>query len=65
MTLERALKGLSNLTTTQKVLDYSNAELRQVGADKEAECRELCKQLHEIRGHAQIIVQNLLGCRQI
>jgi hypothetical protein len=22
MTLERALKGLSNLTTTQKVLDY-------------------------------------------
>ena len=38
--------------------------LRQKLATKEAECKELHKQLHEVRGHAQLL-QNKLSLSEL
>ena len=43
--------------TEQETIDFT--ALQQKLAAKEAECRELHKQLHELRGHAQILQNNL------
>jgi hypothetical protein len=48
--------------TEQEIIEYS--ALQQKLAVKEAECKELHKQLHELRGHAQIL-QNKLAVAEI
>jgi cell division protein FtsB len=48
--------------TTQEAIDF--AALRQQLAAREAECKELRKELHELRGHAQIL-QNKLAVAEL
>ena len=48
--------------TKQETIDFT--ALQQKLAAKEAECRELHKQLHELRGHAQIL-QNKFSVAEI
>ena len=48
--------------TEQEATEFT--ALRQKLASKEAECKELHQQLHEIRGHAQIL-QNKLSVAEL
>jgi|GEM_PF-3365119 hypothetical protein len=48
--------------TEQEAIEFT--ALQQKLAVKEAECKELHRQLHEIRGHAQIL-QNKLALAEI
>jgi hypothetical protein len=47
---------------TEEIIEFT--ALQQKLAVKEAECKELHKQLHELRGHAQIL-QNKLAVAEI
>jgi predicted nuclease with TOPRIM domain len=47
---------------TEEIIEYT--ALQQKLAAKEAECRELRKELHELRSHAQIL-QNKLALAEL
>jgi hypothetical protein len=48
--------------TEQEAIEFTT--LQQKLAAREAECKELHRQLHEVRGHAQIL-QNKLAVAEI